>query len=173
MCRLRPWRGRPIGSDGLQASRCRPDRGHRCRTLQVSSRYLAPCAEHSALFQSSLARELGATDCVNPNDVPEGKTLVQYLSEKFGGGFDYTFECVGSVGTIVSRDVAVFLTPSEALERRSRIHAFRLGSLGDRRHATKATTAYVSSAFAHCWPQVDGQYPRRYAYRTANGMAWV
>lgn len=42
------------------------------------------------------AEKMGATGFVNPRrDVPEGKTLQSYLVERFSGGFDYTFECVG------------------------------------------------------------------------------
>ncbi|KAH7725096.1 Alcohol dehydrogenase class-3 [Aphelenchoides avenae] len=44
------------------------------------------------------AKLLGATHYVNPKeDVPEGKNLQTYLVEKFNGGFDYTFECIGNV----------------------------------------------------------------------------
>ncbi|CAF1084378.1 unnamed protein product [Adineta steineri] len=42
-----------------------------------------------------LARHFGATDVVNPKDIKD--PLQQYLVEKFDGGFDYTFECVGNV----------------------------------------------------------------------------
>lgn len=48
------------------------------------------------------AERLGATGFVNPKkDVPEGKTLQEYLVEKYNGGFDYTFECVGRPETVV------------------------------------------------------------------------
>lgn len=40
---------------------------------------------------------------MNPKeDVPEGKNLQTYLVEKFNGGFDYTFECIGNVQCMVS-----------------------------------------------------------------------
>ncbi|CAF1211054.1 unnamed protein product [Adineta ricciae] len=42
-----------------------------------------------------LARLFGATDVVNPKEIKD--PLQQYLVEKFDGGFDYTFECVGNV----------------------------------------------------------------------------
>jgi S-(hydroxymethyl)glutathione dehydrogenase/alcohol dehydrogenase len=45
------------------------------------------------------AKKLGATDFVNPKDIPEGKSLPEYLVETFDGGFDYTFECIGNVDT--------------------------------------------------------------------------
>lgn len=41
------------------------------------------------------AKQLGATDCVNPRDV--SGPLAPALVEMTQGGFDYTFECVGSV----------------------------------------------------------------------------
>eukprot|EP01117_Protostelium_nocturnum_P020544 TRINITY_DN9296_c0_g1_i1.p1 TRINITY_DN9296_c0_g1~~TRINITY_DN9296_c0_g1_i1.p1 ORF type:complete len:380 (-),score=83.78 TRINITY_DN9296_c0_g1_i1:82-1221(-) len=46
------------------------------------------------------AKEFGATECVNPKDLPEGKTIVDFLVEKFDGGMDYTFECIGNVETM-------------------------------------------------------------------------
>jgi len=47
------------------------------------------------------AKAFGATGFVNPKkDVPEGKTLQAHLVEKFDGGFDYTFECIGNVNTM-------------------------------------------------------------------------
>lgn len=45
------------------------------------------------------AIEFGATQCVNPNDFPD-KPFQQTLIEKFDGGFDYTFECIGNVNTM-------------------------------------------------------------------------
>ncbi len=42
----------------------------------------------------ALARQLGATDVVNPTDVGD---IVQALVEMTGGGVDYSFECIGNV----------------------------------------------------------------------------
>lgn len=42
-----------------------------------------------------LAIQMGATECINPSDV--SGELAPYLAEYTGGGFDYTFECVGNV----------------------------------------------------------------------------
>lgn len=42
------------------------------------------------------AREMGATDFVNPKDIPDGKT-VEKLVEMTDGGLDYTFDCTGNV----------------------------------------------------------------------------
>ena len=41
------------------------------------------------------ARQLGATDFVNPNDI-EG-SFVEYMQDTFNGGPDYSFECIGNV----------------------------------------------------------------------------
>lgn len=46
------------------------------------------------------AMEFGATECVNPKDYPADKPFQQVLVEKFNGGFDYTFECIGNVHTM-------------------------------------------------------------------------
>jgi len=44
--------------------------------------------------------EFGATQCVNPKDFPADRPFQQVLVEKFNGGFDYTFECIGNVNTM-------------------------------------------------------------------------
>ncbi|VDM63607.1 unnamed protein product [Angiostrongylus costaricensis] len=46
------------------------------------------------------ARRFGATDCVNPKSVPDGKSVQTWLVENYDGGFDYTFECIGNVNTM-------------------------------------------------------------------------
>ncbi|RNA28821.1 Alcohol dehydrogenase class-3 [Brachionus plicatilis] len=46
-----------------------------------------------------VALEFGATQCINPLDYPD-KAFQQTLVEKFDGGFDYTFECIGNVKTM-------------------------------------------------------------------------
>jgi S-(hydroxymethyl)glutathione dehydrogenase/alcohol dehydrogenase len=52
------------------------------------------------VFVAILAREFGATECVNPNDHP-GRSIQDALIEMTDGGLDYTFECVGNVHTMV------------------------------------------------------------------------
>jgi len=42
-----------------------------------------------------IARKLGATDCVNPNDFD--KPIQDVIVELTDGGVDYSFECVGNV----------------------------------------------------------------------------
>jgi len=42
-----------------------------------------------------LARQLGATDCINPDNLD--KKIVDYIVEMTSGGVDYSFECVGNV----------------------------------------------------------------------------
>ena len=46
-----------------------------------------------------VAKQFGATECVNPND--HNKPIQQALVEMTDGGLDYTFEAVGSVLTMV------------------------------------------------------------------------
>lgn len=46
-----------------------------------------------------VAMQFGATQCINPLDYPD-KPFQQTLVEKFDGGFDYTFECIGNVNTM-------------------------------------------------------------------------
>lgn len=58
------------------------------------------------------AKQLGATDFVNPNDI-DG-SFVEYMQDTFNGGPDYSFECIGN--THVMRD---------ALECTHMVGAFR------------------------------------------------
>lgn len=44
------------------------------------------------------AEEFGCTECVNPKSLQ--LPLVQHLTEKTDGGLDFTFECIGNVGTM-------------------------------------------------------------------------
>ncbi|KAL3083223.1 hypothetical protein niasHS_011025 [Heterodera schachtii] len=46
------------------------------------------------------AKHFGATEFVNPKEVPAEQTLQAFLVDKFDGGFDYTFECCGNVQTM-------------------------------------------------------------------------
>nr|ODN93878.1 S-(hydroxymethyl)glutathione dehydrogenase [Cryptococcus depauperatus CBS 7841] len=39
-------------------------------------------------------------DFVNPKDLPEGQSIVDYLIEQTGGGLDFTFDCTGNVGVM-------------------------------------------------------------------------
>jgi len=42
-----------------------------------------------------MAKALGATDCINPNDLSDGVT--EAVVEMTKGGVDYSFECIGNV----------------------------------------------------------------------------
>jgi len=44
----------------------------------------------------AMARMLGATDCINPNDYPD-TPIQQVIVDLTDGGVDYSFECVGNV----------------------------------------------------------------------------
>jgi S-(hydroxymethyl)glutathione dehydrogenase/alcohol dehydrogenase len=43
-----------------------------------------------------MARALGATDCINPDDHP-GTPIQQVVVDLTDGGVDYSFECIGNV----------------------------------------------------------------------------
>jgi len=43
-----------------------------------------------------LAKKWGATDTVNPKELPEGKTIQSYIVEMTGFGVDYSFDCTGN-----------------------------------------------------------------------------
>jgi len=44
------------------------------------------------------AKQFGATECINPKDFD--KPIQSVLVEMTDGGLDYTFECIGNVGTM-------------------------------------------------------------------------
>jgi S-(hydroxymethyl)glutathione dehydrogenase / alcohol dehydrogenase len=43
------------------------------------------------------AEKFGATDFVNPADLPQGQSIQEKLIEMTDGGCDYTFDCTGNV----------------------------------------------------------------------------
>ena len=63
--------------------------------------FLTTCgvARHEHRLMCCVAKQFGATECVNPND--HNKPIQQVLVEMTDGGLDYTFEAVGSVLTMV------------------------------------------------------------------------
>jgi S-(hydroxymethyl)glutathione dehydrogenase/alcohol dehydrogenase len=60
--------------------------------------------------KESWARKFGATDFINPKQVPEGKRIQDYLVELTDGGLDYTFDATGNVRTRSLLTVAPLLT---------------------------------------------------------------
>lgn len=60
--------------------------------------FLIAC-DNTKPLQSS-ARNFGATEFINPKDYPN-RTIQEVVLEKTDGGFDYTFECIGNVNTMV------------------------------------------------------------------------
>jgi S-(hydroxymethyl)glutathione dehydrogenase/alcohol dehydrogenase len=44
-----------------------------------------------------MAKELGATDCINSKELPDGQTIQQYMTKLTTWGVDYTFEATGNV----------------------------------------------------------------------------
>ncbi len=49
------------------------------------------------------ARKFGATDFINPLDLPEGKRIQDHLVELTDGGLDYTFDATGNVSRYESK----------------------------------------------------------------------
>ncbi|EIN10373.1 class III ADH enzyme [Punctularia strigosozonata HHB-11173 SS5] len=43
------------------------------------------------------AKKFGATEFINPTQLPAGKSIVEHLIEITDGGLDYTFDCTGNV----------------------------------------------------------------------------
>jgi hypothetical protein len=58
--------------------------------------------------------QFGATEFVNPKDLPEGKTITEHLVEITDGGLDFTFDATGNVRS--SRSLLPPLHPSPSLE---------------------------------------------------------
>lgn len=48
----------------------------------------------------ALAKEMGATDFVNPSELPSGQTVVDHIVKLTDGGVDYSFECIGNTKTM-------------------------------------------------------------------------
>ncbi|XP_010021328.1 PREDICTED: alcohol dehydrogenase class-3-like, partial [Nestor notabilis] len=51
------------------------------------------------------AKEFGATECISPEDFK--KPMQEVLVEMTDGGVDYSFECIGNVGVMVSACLTV------------------------------------------------------------------
>ncbi|EAU84612.1 class III ADH enzyme [Coprinopsis cinerea okayama7 len=47
--------------------------------------------------KESWAKQFGATEFINPLDLPEGKKIQDHLVEITDGGLDFTFDCTGNV----------------------------------------------------------------------------
>jgi Zn-dependent alcohol dehydrogenase len=43
---------------------------------------------------------MSVADFVNPADLPEGKSITQYLIDETDGGLDFTFDATGNVGDL-------------------------------------------------------------------------
>lgn len=47
-----------------------------------------------------LAKKMGATDCINPKELPSDKNIQSHIVDITDGGVDYSFECIGNVHTM-------------------------------------------------------------------------
>jgi S-(hydroxymethyl)glutathione dehydrogenase / alcohol dehydrogenase len=45
----------------------------------------------------AFAKKLGATECINPKDLPDDKTIQSHIIDITDGGVDFSFECVGKI----------------------------------------------------------------------------
>jgi S-(hydroxymethyl)glutathione dehydrogenase/alcohol dehydrogenase len=50
--------------------------------------------------KESWAKKFGATEFINPSQLPEGKKIQDHLVEITDGGLDYTFDATGNVGVM-------------------------------------------------------------------------
>jgi Zn-dependent alcohol dehydrogenase len=60
-----------------------------------------------------VAKELGATECVNPKDL--NMPIEKYLQQEFAGGMDYTFECIGLIETMKQAWDSAFVGHGECI----------------------------------------------------------
>lgn len=56
-----------------------------------------------------IAKQLGATDCINPKSLPEGTTVQAYVVSLTKWGVDYTFDATGSVAVSFSLIILMML----------------------------------------------------------------
>ena len=63
--------------------------------------------------KESWAKKFGAHEFINPNDIPQGKKVQDYLVELTDGGLDYTFDCTGNVSVTSSISHVVIIPTSK------------------------------------------------------------
>jgi Zn-dependent alcohol dehydrogenase len=61
------------------------------------------------------AAKFGATDFINPEKLPEGKSLVEYIREKYDGGLDFAFEATGNITAMVKFQINIKITKCQFL----------------------------------------------------------
>lgn len=64
-------------------------------TLVGASRIIAIDTNPS---KESWAKKFGATEFINPTNLPEGTKIQDHLIDITDGGLDFTFDCTGNVG---------------------------------------------------------------------------
>ena len=90
------------GCDGLRASAASASFGCGCIGLGVIQTASAVGAGRVIAVDTnpnkeSWAKKMGATDFVNPTQLPEGKRIQDHLIDITDGGLDYTFDATGNV----------------------------------------------------------------------------
>ena len=72
--------------------------------------------------KQSWAEKMGATDFVNPLELPEGKKIQDFLIEITDGGLDYTFDATGNVRTF---SILLTFAVSECVDISVQVHVMR------------------------------------------------
>lgn len=54
------------------------------------------------------ARKFGATDFINPSELPDGKRIQDHLVELTDGGLDFTFDATGNVSSTTGHGTTLF-----------------------------------------------------------------
>ena len=85
------------------------------------------------------ARKFGATEFINPRELPDGKRIQDHLVEITDGGLDFTFDATGNVSYAMGHDATLFVDKL-VFFLRLMLCALRL------RHATKAGASRPSLA---------------------------
>lgn len=77
--------------------------------------------------KESLAREFGATDFINPLQLPEGTRIQDRLVAITDGGLDFTFDCTGNVSDSLSFHCYPMLDRSQVDVMRAALEACHKG----------------------------------------------
>ena len=101
------------------------------------------------------AKEMGATECINPK--LQDKPIEQVLVDMTDGGLDYTFECIGNVHTMRAALEACHKVAGERmesicllLEGLGHFHHHWRGSIWARNRHSSVPTCYRSCLEGKC-----------------------
>ena len=63
----------------------------------ITCRHCGCLAPVKPLYEENVQNADAIADFINPKDLPEGKSIVEYLVEQTDGGLDYTYDATGNV----------------------------------------------------------------------------